>query len=234
MSVFCMPGRVGVVPVAVLRWRRWCSGRLLGRAPWCARGRRPAHGHWAGLLVAPRVFRTPEAPAAREARRPHFVRHRASKPAHALRTLRRPPHRRRFGAVNSLAGPRHRPRAPQPGPLAPSGPSGALHAGGAWLLMCGLVRRFEARRGPAAAHGHRSQVLLRPPVPPAPSTTDCCRSPVWPVTHVKPSSPLLACALSPVKPTTPLQAGYTRFCCYVIEQRRRGFHTGVLRFPHWC
>ena len=127
MSVFCMPGRVGVVPVAVLRWRRWCSGRLLGRAPWCARGRRPAHGHWAGLLVAPRVFRTPEAPAAREARRPHFVRHRASKPAHALRTLRRPPHRRRFGAVNSLAGPRHRPRAPQPGPLAPSGPSGALH-----------------------------------------------------------------------------------------------------------
>ena len=29
---------------------------------------------------------------AREARRPHFVRHRASKPARALRPLRRPPH----------------------------------------------------------------------------------------------------------------------------------------------
>ena len=45
-----------------------------------------------GLLVAPLVFRAPEAPAAREARRPHFVRRRASKPARALRSLRRPPH----------------------------------------------------------------------------------------------------------------------------------------------
>ena len=44
------------------------------------------------MLVAPRVFRAPEAPAAREARRPHFVRRRASKPARALRSLRRPPH----------------------------------------------------------------------------------------------------------------------------------------------
>ena len=46
------------------------------------------------FLVAPRVFRAPEAPAAREARRPHFVRRRASKPARALRSLRRPPHQR--------------------------------------------------------------------------------------------------------------------------------------------
>ena len=46
----------------------------------------------AALLMAPRVFRAPEGPAAREARRPHFVRRRASKPARALRTLRRPPH----------------------------------------------------------------------------------------------------------------------------------------------
>ena len=43
-------------------------------------------------LVAPLVFRAPEGPAAREARRPHFARRRASKPARALRTLRRPPH----------------------------------------------------------------------------------------------------------------------------------------------
>ena len=35
------------------------------------------------LLVAPLVFRAPEAPAAREARRPHFVRCRASKPGQA-------------------------------------------------------------------------------------------------------------------------------------------------------
>ena len=45
-----------------------------------------------GGAVAPLVFRAPEGPAAREARRPHFVRRRASKPARALRTLRRPPH----------------------------------------------------------------------------------------------------------------------------------------------
>ena len=44
------------------------------------------------MVVAPRVFRTPEGPAAREAGRPHFVRRRASKPARALRSLRRPPH----------------------------------------------------------------------------------------------------------------------------------------------
>ena len=43
-------------------------------------------------MCAPRVFRAPEGPAAREARRPHFVRRRASKPARALRSLRRPPH----------------------------------------------------------------------------------------------------------------------------------------------
>ena len=48
------------------------------------------------LLAAPLVFRAPEGPAAREARRPHFVRRRASKPARALRSLRRPPHRRRL------------------------------------------------------------------------------------------------------------------------------------------
>ena len=40
----------------------------------------------------PSVFRAPEGPAAREARHPHFVRRRASKPARALRSLRRPPH----------------------------------------------------------------------------------------------------------------------------------------------
>ena len=46
------------------------------------------------LFVAPPVFRAPDGPAAREARRPHFVRRRASKPARALRSLRHPPHRR--------------------------------------------------------------------------------------------------------------------------------------------
>ena len=84
------------------------------------------------MLVAPRVFRAPEAPAAREARRPHFVRRRASKPGQA------PP--------------------PPTGTAArPSGPSGALHTSGAVSLTCGSARRLEARSGPAAADQHRGQ-----------------------------------------------------------------------------
>ena len=77
------------------------------------------------LLVAPRVFRAPEVPAAREARRPHFVRRRASKPARALRSLRRPPHQWCLVAVNSPARPRRRPPAPRqipPAPFTPVGP----------------------------------------------------------------------------------------------------------------
>ena len=110
------------------------------RFPQAAQIRPPGSG-WAFLyavavlLVAPRVFRAPEAPAAREARRPHFVRRRASKPARALRSLRRPPHQ--WGWVAVLARPglaaahgrrsqanqslRHRAsnptRAPRPGPV---------------------------------------------------------------------------------------------------------------------
>ena len=70
--------------------------QISGRRAACPPARRPRRG-WRPaqlmvLLVAPRVFRAPEAPAAREARQPHFVRCRASKPARALRSLRRPPH----------------------------------------------------------------------------------------------------------------------------------------------
>ena len=45
--------------------------------------------------------------------------------------------------------------ASKPGQASPpptgtaAGPSGALHTGGAWLLMCYWVRCFEARPGPA-------------------------------------------------------------------------------------
>ena len=93
----------------------------------------------------------------------------------------------------------------------PSGPSGALHTGGA----CSVCR-LNVWPGPATAHGRRRLALrsLRHP------------SHLW--------AGALACALSPVKPTTPLQARYTHFWRYFIAQRRRGFHTGVLRFPHWC
>ena len=96
----------------------------------------------AWLLVAPRVFRAPEGPAAREARRPHFVRRRASKPARALRTLRRPPHQ--WGLWRCvLPG-----QAPPPPTGTVAGPSGALRTSGARLLMCGSARRLNARPGP--------------------------------------------------------------------------------------
>ena len=69
----------------------------------------------------------------------------------------------------SPARPRHRPRAPQPGP------SCALRSlrrpPHRRRLRCWVVmRRLEAQPGPATALGHRSQALLRPPDPPAPST----------------------------------------------------------------
>ena len=64
------------------------------------------------LLVAPLVFRAPEGPAAREiaTREPKGSEWSISKPARALRTLRRPPHRRRLACwrvdwcVGSLSG----------------------------------------------------------------------------------------------------------------------------------
>ena len=175
MSVFCVPGRVGVVLCC-----RWCSGRRtccpLGRAAGCARGRRPA--------------RSPSAPRA------------------SLGASSRSPARRR-----------HRPRAPQPGPAATHG------------HRC---RVPPPTTGIAARPRYRPPVRPCPPDPPAPSTADCCHSPVGPATHVKPSTPLLACALSPVKPTTPLQTRYTCFRRNFGEQRRHGFHGGVLRLPHWC
>ena len=66
----------------------------------------PAAAFLLVVLVAPLVFRAPEGPAAREARRPHFVRRRASKPARALRSLRRPPYRRRLRCCVVSARPR--------------------------------------------------------------------------------------------------------------------------------
>ena len=44
----------------------------------------------------------------------------------------------------------------------PSGPSGALHTGGAWSLMCGSARRLVVRPGLATARWHRSQALPPP------------------------------------------------------------------------
>ena len=90
--------------------------------PWPGNRSRPRYVVGAGGVAAPRVFRAPEVPAAREARHPHFVRCRASKPARALRSLRHPPHQWGRVAVvwfdvssRSPARPCRHPRAPQPG-----------------------------------------------------------------------------------------------------------------------
>ena len=117
-------------------------------------------------LVAPRVFRAPEALAAREARRPHFVRRRASKPARALRSLRRPP--RQWGWVadvwfsassRSPARPRRRPPAPRPGLPVPPAPSAPVVPG-----RCCLARRVVSR--PALA--------LPPPIYFARNSPEAC------------------------------------------------------------
>ena len=97
-GVACCPDRSPAL-LAAPRVFRAPRGVLSGRAAGCARGRRPAS--LMVLLVAPRVFRAPEGPAAREARRPHCVRRRASKPARALRSLRRPSHQ--WGLVADVA-----------------------------------------------------------------------------------------------------------------------------------
>ena len=111
-----------------------------------------------------------------------------------------------------------------PDPPAPSTPA----------ALCCCVWLGTSARSPARPRHRPPAPRPCPPVPPAPSTADCCRSPVGSATHVKPSLPLLACALPPVKPTTPLQVRYTCFWCYFIEQRRRGFHGDVPMSPHWC
>ena len=111
------------------------------------------------------------------------------------------------------------------------------------------ARRLEARPGPATAHGHGSLALRTLRRPPRQwclaadvwfdASTRCParphrRPPVRSMTRVKPSSPLLARALSPVKPSAPSRARYTYVRRYFGAQRRRRFHGGVLRSPHWC
>ena len=109
---------------------------------------RPPRGSPAGCGAAcgPRVFRAPEAPAAREARRPHFVRSRASKPARALRSLRRPPHlwvRAPPPPTGTAARPCSAPRLEaRPCPPVPPAPYTPVGPG---VLMCGSVRCCEAQ-----------------------------------------------------------------------------------------
>ena len=140
--------------------------------------------------------------------------------------------------TGTAAGPCHRPRAPQPGPATAhryrGRPLRSLRHPPHRRRVVADVWLGASARSPARPRHRPRAPQPGPPDTPAPSTADCCRSPVGPATHVKPSSPLLACAPSPVKPTTPLQARYTCFRRNFGEQRRHGFHGGVLRFPHWC
>ena len=131
------------------------------------------------VFRAPLVFRVPEGPAAREARQPRFARRRASKPARALRSLRRPPHRRRLGFRCARPGPAaahgHRSQALlcPPVPPAPSTPAVPV------LLVCGTPC-------PATAYRHRVRVRPRgaPPVLTAPCTLNSGRT----IAHVDSAS----------------------------------------------
>ena len=104
--------------------------------PWAAA--RPRH--WAGVLVAPRVFRAPSGPAAREiaTREPDGSEVSISKPALAL-----PP--------------------PTGTAARPSGPSGALHTGGVGRVDVLLGPSNFARNSPGDISNHElvSLVLQR-------------------------------------------------------------------------
>ena len=152
-----------------------------GPAAVCAGGRWPAS--LMVLLVAPRVFRAPERPAAREARRPHFVRRRASKPARALRSLRRPPHQWGRGAdVRLSVAPRSRARLRRRPSISHVIPLRLVQTLNLHRWNCNV---FEVSRKMAtinyvrnlgggsvvAARGHRSQA----PPPPTGAVVRLCR-----------------------------------------------------------
>ena len=64
-------------------------------------------------------------------------------------------------------------------PPVPSGPSGALHTGGAVSLTCGRARRLEARPGPAGPAAASDRACLCVPWP--------CRRPRVPQSHLLPA-----------------------------------------------
>ena len=127
------------------------------------------------LLVAPLVFRAPSGPAAREiaTREPDGSEWSISKPARALRTLRRPPHRRHLRgcvSVRTTARPRRRPRAPQPGPPATSVSIASGVRCCLWCRWCSGRRRARPpARSPHASLTARSGRSRSPPVPSGPS-----------------------------------------------------------------
>ena len=97
------------------------------------------------MLAAPLVFRAPSGPAAREiaTREPKGSEVSISKPARALRTLRRPPHQWRLRCCVVMCRLEARPGLAaahgRRSPPVPSGPSGALLTGGSRLVLCNFA-----------------------------------------------------------------------------------------------
>ena len=125
-------------------WRRGCSGRRRVR-PLCV----PVGGG---------------PPASRprcELRSERSI----SKPARALRTLRRPPHQWGWVAVNSPARPRRRPPAPRPGPPdppAPSIPAALALRGVAWRVGSKPGQALPSLLGPRVNPSRPSMLSPRP------------------------------------------------------------------------
>ena len=146
-------------------WGRAASLCLLGLAAACAGGRRGVlSGRAAGCARGRRPAREPSAPRASlgaSPRSPARPRHRPRAPQPGPTTAHR--HRGGLQSVGAcrlcVDRPCRRPPAPRPGPPVPPAPSTPVEPG---VLMIGSARRLDARPGPAAAHGHRSQA---PPAP---------------------------------------------------------------------
>ena len=149
-------------------WRRWCSGRrrarppawcaLLGRAAWCARGRRPAR--------EPSALRASLGASSRSPARPR-PRPRVPQPGPSD-----PPAPSAPAALVSLCVAGRvvsKPGQALPPPMGTaarlSGPSGALRTGGACVAVCGGA----SPRSPA-----RPRRRPRAPQPGPPAPRPCC------------------------------------------------------------
>ena len=120
---------------------------LMGRAAVCAGGRRPARepSFRVLLLVVPLVFRAPSGPAAREiATRELRSEWSISKPARALRSLRRPPHRRHLCCLDK---PGQAPPPPTGTAARPCSPR-CQASGVLWSSAIGRSRPAEPRPRP--------------------------------------------------------------------------------------
>ena len=140
MSVFCMPGRWSGAGLLCCSWRRWCSGRRRARPP----ARSPHASLRLGVVDLEARPCPPDPPApSTPAAQPEFtIELVACGAAGVPGAARAVPWAGLLDVPVGGGPPARRPRR-------------ELRS----------ARRLEARPGPATAHGHRSQALLRPPVP---------------------------------------------------------------------